>query len=202
MTINKDEFISFLEEYLLEEEAKELNIKITGELEEDYPLIDSPQKANYFLNLALKAKEEIDTINELCDKEIEKIIKRINEYREKQIKPVEKQYEYYEKLLRNYTMKELDLSNKRSVKLPYGTLSLRKQQPKWDYGNEKELIEYLKQYEDSNLLNKKEVITIDKKLLKEIAINNGDNVSIQLGEDNIVLPGIQVIEQEDKFSIK
>ena len=49
MSINKDEFLDFLEDYLMEEEAKELEIKITGEEEQDAPLIDSMQKANYFL---------------------------------------------------------------------------------------------------------------------------------------------------------
>ena len=51
MSINKDEFVSFLEDFLLEEEAKELEVKITGEEEQDAPMINSMQKANYFLKL-------------------------------------------------------------------------------------------------------------------------------------------------------
>ena len=48
MSINRDEFVDFLEDYLLEEEAKELEIMITGDEEEDAPAINSLQKANYF----------------------------------------------------------------------------------------------------------------------------------------------------------
>ena len=51
MSINKDEFVDFLENYLMEEEAKELEITITGDEAQDAPMIDSRDKANYFLKL-------------------------------------------------------------------------------------------------------------------------------------------------------
>ncbi len=199
MSINENEFISFLEDYLMEEEAKELEIKITEKEDQDGPLIDSMQKANYFLKLVSNIKEDIDSINMLCDGEIEKTIEKVNIYRDSQIKPLANQMEYYEKLLKNFAEKELEDSKKRSVKLPYGTLSMKKQQPKWDYGDEKELIEWLKENELKSVINEKITHSIDKKSLKDAVMISPDNNVILDGK---VLPGVQVIDQEDKFIIK
>ena len=48
MTMERDSFINDLENYLMEEEAKELELVVTGDIEQDAPIINSPQKANYF----------------------------------------------------------------------------------------------------------------------------------------------------------
>lgn len=199
MSINKDEFIGFLEDYLMEEEAKELEIKIAETEEQSGPLIDSMQKANYFLKLVSKIQEDIDSINMLCDGEIEKTIERVNAYRNSQIKPLANQKEYYANLLKNFAEKELEDSKKRSVKLPYGTLSIKKQQPKWDYGDEAELLQWLKTNELQCVINEKISHSIDKKSLKDQVIVAPDNTVMLNGK---VLPGIQVIEQADKFTIK
>lgn len=199
MSINKDEFIDFLEEYLMEEEAKDLEIKITGEEEQDGPLIDSMQKASYFVKLISKIKEDIEQINFLCNGEIEKVTERVNEYRNSMVQPLENQIAYYSKLLQNFTEKELEGSKKRSIKLPYGTLSMKKQQPKWEYGDEKELVKWLQENELDDLLNKKETYSIDKKNLKEkVTINSDCGVSIN-GKN---IPNVDVVNQEDKFVIK
>ena len=183
MSINKDEFLDFLEDYLMEEEAKELEIKITGEEEQDAPLIDSMQKANYFLKLVSKIKEDIDSINEMCDSEIEKVTNRVNHYREAKIKPLANQIAYYEKLLKNYTQHELEVSNKRSIKLPYGTLSMKKQQPKWEYGDEKELIAWIQDNGYDSILNEKITCSLDKKLLKSAAFVTEEGVQIKTGDE-------------------
>ena len=202
MSINKDEFLDFLEDYLMEEEAKELEIKITGEEEQDAPLIDSMQKANYFLKLVSKIKEDIDSINEMCDSEIEKVTNRVNHYREAKIKPLVNQIAYYEKLLKNYTQHELEVSNKRSIKLPYGTLSMKKQQPKWEYGDEKELIAWIQDNGYNSILNEKITCSLDKKLLKSAAFVTEEGVQIKIGDEIVILPGVNVTQQEDKFTIK
>lgn len=77
MSINKDEFTSYLEDFLLNEEAKELEIKITGEEEADAPMINSLQKANYFLKLVKNIDEDIATMEDLSNEEINKTIERI-----------------------------------------------------------------------------------------------------------------------------
>lgn len=203
MSINKNEFIDFLEDYLMEEEAKELEIKITGEEEQDGPLIDSIQKANYFVKLVSKIKEDIDSINLLCNEEIEKVTDKINAYRQSQIKPLENQMAYYSKLLQNFTEKELADSNKRSIKLPYGTLSMKKQQPKWEYGDEKELVKLLKENNLDNLVSEKVTYSLDKKTFKDVVIVTDNGVVLSKEDKTFIpLPGVTVVDQGDKFTIK
>lgn len=203
MSVKRDEFLDFLEDYLMEEEAKELEIKITGEEEEDGPLIDSIQKANYFVKLVSKIKEDIDSINLLCNEEIEKVTDKINVYRQSQIKPLENQMAYYSKLLQNFTEKELADSNKRSIKLPYGTLSMKKQQPKWEYGDEKELVKLLQENNLNNLISEKVTHSLDKKSFKDfVAVTDNGVVLITEDKAIIPLPGVAVVQQDDKFTIK
>ena len=73
MTIKRDEFVDFLEDYLLEEEAQELEIMITGDEEEDAPAINSLQKANYFLKLVKNIDEDVQMIETLCAEEVKKV---------------------------------------------------------------------------------------------------------------------------------
>lgn len=204
MSINKDEFVDFLEDYLMEEEAKELEIQITGEEEQDGPLIDSIQKANYFVKVIAAIKKDIEDINLLCNGEIEKVTARVNEYRGSVIQPLENQIGYYEKLLQNFTERELEGSRKRSIKLPYGTLSMKKQQPKWDYGDEKELIKWLQENKCESLLTEKTTHSLDKKCLKDIVdvTNDGVLLTIPGEKEPLVIPGVSVVEQADKFTIK
>lgn len=136
MSINRDEFTNFIDEFLMQEEAKELQIKITGEEEKDAPMIDSMQKANYFLKLVKNIEADMKVINELCDEEIKKTTDRVNAYREAQLLPLARTINYYSKLLQNYAENQLIDSKKRSVKLPNGTLSISKQAPTYDYEDE------------------------------------------------------------------
>lgn len=196
MSINKDEFVDFLENYLMEEEAKELEITITGDEAQDAPMIDSRDKANYFLKLMNNIKEDIDSINSICDAEIEKITKRVNEYREMQLTSLVKQYEYYKKILRNFTEYELSNSKKKSVPLAYGTLSIKKQQDKWEYDEEK-LLNWFKEH-NPELINKKVTESVDKKQLKSLSSKSGEVAML----NGVPVEGVTIIPQPDKFDVK
>ena len=196
MSINKDEFVDFLENYLMEEEAKELEITITGDEAQDAPMIDSRDKANYFLKLMNNIKEDIDSINSICDAEIEKTTKRVNEYREMQLTSLVKQYEYYKKILKNFTEYELSNSKKKSVPLSYGTLSIKKQQDKWEYDEEK-LLNWFKEH-NPELINKKVTESVDKKQLKSLSSKSGEVAML----NGVPVEGVTIIPQPDKFDVK
>lgn len=196
MSINKDEFVDFLENYLMEEEAKELEITITGDEAQDAPMIDSRDKANYFLKLMNNIKEDIDSINAICDAEIEKTTKRVNEYRESQLHTLVKQYEYYKKILKNFTEHELANSKKKSVPLAYGTLSIKKQQDKWEYDEEK-LLSWFKEH-NPELINTKVTESVDKKQLKSLSSKNGEVAML----NGVPVEGVTIIAQPDKFDVK
>ena len=180
----------------MEEEAKELEITITGDEAQDAPMIDSRVKANYFLKLMNNIKEDIDSINSICDAEIEKTTKRVNEYREMQLTSLVKQYEYYKKILRNFTEYELSNSKKKSVPLAYGTLSIKKQQDKWEYDEEK-LLNWFKEH-NPELINKKVTESVDKKQLKSLSSKSGEVAML----NGVPVEGVTIIPQPDKFDVK
>lgn len=190
--INKDDFINSLEEFLLEEESSELGIKYNEEQES--PIIDSPEKANFFLKLFKNIQLDIDNINELCDQEIKKNTERINKYREDQLKPLVRSLNNYKDLLKNYT--EHNIVKSKTIKLPYGTLSLVKEK-KYDYGDEKDLQEWLinntPEFIKTVLENK-----IDKVKLKKNSEITAEGGLIANGK---IIPGVKV-EQKDNLRIK
>lgn len=197
MSINKDEFVDFLEDYLLQEEAKELEIMITGDEEEDAPMINSMQKANYFLKLVKNIDQDILDIDALCAEEIKKTTERINNYKIAQIEPLLKQRDYFVRLLKNFTEHELANSTKKSIKLPSGTLAMTKQQPLWEYEDDS-IIKFLIANNGNNYVSTKIEEKIDKVAFKKaVKIENGIPKF-----NGIEIPGLSVTERENKFTVK
>lgn len=198
MSINKDEFINFMEDFLIEDEAKELGIKITGE-EEELPKINSLQQANFYVKLVKSIDEDINNIELLCKEELQKYQDRISRYKSSQIEPLLRQREYFSNLLKNYTEHELADSKKRSIKLPNGTLALTKQLPIWEYEDEDSIIETLKSIKCNDLINVKVEESINKKeLKKETVIDENGRVLVNGYE----IPGITITKRDDKFTVK
>lgn len=197
--IKVDNFIDELEDFLLEEEAKDLALIVTGEEDQDSAAIDSPQKANYFLKVVKSTQDDIDLINALCDEEIKKHTERVNAYRLDQIRPLSNHKEYVSKLLRNYTEHMLLDSKKKSVKLPNGTLAMTKQQPAWDYDDDV-IIKFLKELKRDDLYTIEMKEKLNKSDFKKaFKFNDDGEVSI---EDGTIVPGVKVTTKEDKFTIK
>ena len=198
MSINKDEFINFMEDFLIEDEAKELGIKIAGE-EEEAPKINSLQQSNFYLKLVKSIYEDVASVEELCKEEIKKHEERIAKYKSSQIEPLLRQREYFIGLLKNYTEHELADSKKRSIKLPNGTLSLSKQQPVWEYEDEDSIIETLKALKYDEFINVKVEESINKKELKKATVVDEEGNVLAYGHK---LSGITVTQREDKFTVK
>lgn len=191
------DFIKDLNEFRNAKEAEELAIKLSGDLGLDKSIIDTPAKANYFLKLLKDMYEEIDQINMFADEELQRVTRQINEYREQQIKSLNGQVTYFETMLRDYTIREIQNSKKKSVKLPYGTLQLKKTPAKYVYDDQlatEFLIANMPEY-----IKKKETISIDKAELKKVSTINENGEMVVNGQ---VIPGTSVIEQEDSFSVK
>ena len=198
MSINRDEFTNFIDEFLMQEEAKELQIKITGEEEKDAPMIDSMQKANYFLKLVKNIEADMKVINELCDEEIKKTTDRVNAYKEAQLLPLARTINYYSKLLQNYAENQLIDSKKRSVKLPNGTLSISKQAPTYDYEDET-IMDWLLQNKIEKYITTKIENKLDKREFKKaIELDDEGNAIIE----GKVIPGLTITPKEDKFTIR
>lgn len=197
MTIKRDEFVDFLEDYLLEEEAQELEIMITGDEEEDAPAINSLQKANYFLKLVKNIDEDVQMIETLCAEEIKKVTERINNYKMAQIEPLLRDRDYFVRLLKNFTENQLADGKKKSIKLPNGTLAMTKQQPLWEYEDDS-IIRFLIANNGNDFVHTKIEEKIDKVALKK-AVKIENNVAKFNG---VEIPGLTVTEREDKFTVR
>jgi hypothetical protein len=194
--MNPEDFLKELNEYMQAADAKELELKITGDLEEDQHIIDNPSKANYFLKILKRVEEDMAKINELADIELERTKNRIEEFRAGNLKGLVTQKHYYEQILMDYAKRETEGKKTKSVKLPYGTLSLRKVAPKFIYDDEV-LVEWAKKNAPS-LITVKTAEAVDKKEFKSIGqIENG---TFKLAGEEV--PGVQIVEQEDSFTVK
>ena len=114
------------------------------------------------------------------------------------ISNIEKKEEYFINILKKFLLGEINGKKTKSVKLPYGTLSIKKSKDKYIYENEKETLKILKQLNNEELINTKISQSINKKALKSICEIRDGNVYI----NGILIPDIKIEKQEDKFEIK
>lgn len=144
-------------------------------------------------------KKEIDAI---IEKQIAPFMEKIEKIKmwghEAKFEYEEKQAYYsnhLEQYLRSEVAKQMEAGKnpKKTLSLPYGKISLKKQQPKFEK-DEKALFEYAK---TAGFVRVKE--ETDWMELKKNCVVAGGKLYDQSGE---AVPGITVIEQGEKFEIK
>lgn len=130
--------------------------------------------------------------NLLAQKEIERIENWLNG----ELNKLEGQESFFNGLLTEYALEQRKENPKFKLSSPYGKVSFRKQQPKWNYEDEK-VLQYLKDNDYKNLIRIKE--EINKADLKKAAIiYEGNAVDPATGE---VIPGILIEEQPEALKI-
>ena len=191
---NEDDFLADLNQAIKEEEEKALDIDYQ---EEDNELIKNQAQANYFCKVIAELREDKNKKNELIDQEIQRIKNHYEQFRLKQNNEIDRKIEFLERCLKSFAIKELEGSKKKSIKLPYGTLSFKKQQDKYEYSEEL-IMDWLKNNNYTKYINTKTIESVDKKALKkESHVCNG-----YLFIDNNKVDGVTVTKQDDKFEIK
>ena len=198
MELNKDDLLmDELEQFMLAAEIEELKVKLAGDTEEDGTLlVKNKSDADFYLRQINKLKQQKEEINEFVDQEIERQLRLYQEYREDRMRPLDNQIAFYENALKTFAMNEYAETNKKTIKLPNGTLAIKKQQPKYIYKDE-QVLEYLQENNYKDYIRTK--AEVNKKDLKKNAIVNNNN---ELVIDGKVVPGVVVIPQEDKFEVK
>lgn len=191
--MHKD-FMNELEDFMLTAELEELNIKLE---EDDIRLeIKNKSEADFIIKQVNKLRQEKEEINKFVDQEIERQMKLYEEYRQSRLRPLDSQIAYYEESLKTFTLNEYNETGKKTIKLPNGSIGIKKQQPKYVY-NDAEVLEFLQQNELNEYIRMKP--ELNKKDLKKNAVVNSNN---ELLINNQVVPGVVVIPQEDKFEVK
>lgn len=195
--LNENEFIKDLNEAIANMEAEELDVKMTGDEDTDRELIQNPQQADYFCKVIKELREERDKVNELINQELERVNKHYEMYRTQHLNKIDGQINYFSRMLESYATKELQDSKKRSIKLPYGTLSIKKQQDKYEYDDE-QILKWLKHNKQDKYIKVKTEETVDKKNLKKEGFAHNGKLYI----DDVPVEGIVVTKQPDKFEVK
>lgn len=198
MELNKDDLLmDELEQFMLAAEIEELKVKLAGDTEEDGTLlVKNKSDADFYLRQINKLKQQKEEINEFVDQEIERQLRLYQEYREDRMRPLDNQIAFYENALKTFAMNEYAETNKKTIKLPNGTLAIKKQQPKYVYDDE-QVLEFLQENNYKDYIRTK--AEVNKKDLKKNATVNNNN---ELVIDGKVVPGVTVIPQEDKFEVK
>jgi len=131
--------------------------------------------ADYLLGKVAELDKQIDEIDESADIQMQ----RIREWQESRIASIEKQKQYFLPSLHAYILS----TEKKTVKLVNGVLSIRKRQPKLEIIDE-EII-------PNQFINVKEVSSIDKSGIKAHIKSTGE-----------IPEGVDYIQQDDKFGYK
>ena len=194
---NTEDFIKNLNESISKMEAEELNINVTGNEKSDREIIQNPQQANYFCKVVNELREERAKTEELINQELERVQREYEAYKTKEFNRIDGQIQYFSGLLESYATKELQNSKKRSIKLPHGTLSIKKQQDKYDY-DEDTIIECLKKNKQDKFIKVQTVETVNKKDLKKEGFSHNGKLYL----DNVEVKGVVITAQPDKFEVK
>ena len=197
MSKDKDElFMDELEQFMLKAEVEELKVKLAEDVEEDGTLlVKNNSDADFYLRQINKLKEQKEEINKFVDQELERQMRLYQQYREDRMRPLDNQIAFYEEALRTFAMNEYAETNKKTIKLPNGTLSIRKQPPKYIY-NDEEVLSFLKENNLNDYIRVKEEVN-KKDLKKATQINNNNQMII----DGKEVPGVVVVPQDDKFEV-
>ena len=147
--------------------------------------------ANWAFRKLAAIERKRNEIKELANKEIE----RIRQWQEQEEKGLNNSKEFFEGLLTEYFVRQKEVDPKFKLSTPYGKVSSRKQQPKWNYEDEK-VLNWLKE-------NDKELIRVkyepDKREIKKKYEVVGNTV---VTEDGEIVEGITVEERPDSINIK
>lgn len=147
--------------------------------------------ANWCFRKLKAIEDKKREIKYLADKERT----RISEWEKEELKAFKSSTGYFEMLLEDYYREIRQVDPKAKLSTPYGKVTSRKQQPKWNY-NEEETLGWLRQ-NDTELIRVKE--EVDKAELKKKYQVMGTNV---VTEDGEIVEGITIENREDTISIK
>lgn len=146
--------------------------------------IEDKSQAAWALRKMSKIKAEMDENIMTAQAEME----RIASWRDEENEKLERSISFFENLLYEYFVQLRDEDPKlKTMKLPHGTLKMRKQQPQYEY-DEDVLLPWAKE-------NLPEAV-----VTKESVAKNPVKKHIQ--ETGETVPGVTIIERPEKFSVE
>ncbi|MCM3208527.1 host-nuclease inhibitor Gam family protein [Paenibacillus illinoisensis] len=156
--------------------------------------VDSLDSANWVMRKLVALESKRKEVNGLADAEAY----RIESYRKTELDKLQRDEDYFRGLLGVYANEQREKDPKfKSIKTPYGSVSFKKQQPKWNY-NDKTLLSWLDENGYDHLIRIKwEPVKTDLK--KEFKLHQDGFVVDANGER---VEGIEVEFRGDEVVIK
>lgn len=177
---------------LFEMELQEIDEIIEdGTQEKERFKIENLEAANWAFRKLAAIERKRGEIKELADKETE----RIKEWQEQEEKGLNNSKEFFEGLLTEYFIRQREVDPKFKISTPYGKVSSRKQQPKWNYDNDK-VLNWLKENDTELIRIKEEINKVELKKKYQIV---GNEV---VTEDGEIVEGITIENRPDSINIK
>lgn len=158
--------------------------------------IHNADEANIFIKRYKDTLKQICNIEKTSEEALLKYSEKVNAWKESCLNPLKNKQQYYETLLQQYTSEQLKNSNKKSLKLIEGTIGFRNNPVKFNYDDEKSIINWLEQNNKSDYL--KSTVSINKDMLKKA----GNIEDMKFYIDNKEVPGISLSQKEKTFIIK
>jgi hypothetical protein len=186
-------FLLDLKDFMDEQEVVELSVHVSDEAFQ----ISSNEQANFFLRKLDDLRNEAIQIELAASSELKRLAEKVNLWKDQELEKSAIAEKRILDLLEIYAASELEGTTKKSIKLPFGTLSFKKQQLKYDY-DDKVLTEFLES--DPNF---KEKFINYKPSPKKVELKKEAKVvDGKIFIDSVEILGVQVSEQPDKFDAK
>jgi DNA primase catalytic subunit len=168
---------------------------LTQDMEREGFRIENDEQATWALKKLKDVEEEIAKVNKTAEDNIE----RIKVWQETQVNAQQRSKEYFTNLLMEYHMAlyEED-SDKKTIHLPYGDLTVRKQQTEFVKDDETFNTFVKMNYPEYVVQEVKEKISWGE-FKKRLAVN-GENVYDKETGEQII--GVTAVERAEKFDIK
>lgn len=156
--------------------------------------VETPEQANWALRKIRALQAKINEARELAQAEVD----RINQWLSDETGKAEDSIAFFTSLLEEYHRAELERDPKaKTIKLPYGQLQMRAQQPEY-IRNDELLRPWVEQNKPEFLIP--QPAKLDWAGLKKvIAITGATTIDPETGES---IPGLVIEQREPKFSVK
>lgn len=189
-----NDLLKDLQQAIDEMELNDLNIN----KEDTSYRIQNRSQADYFIRKYRELVENEAEVNQVADDSIRDYKERVEAWRKDRLDTIERSKQFMQGLLKDFAMRDLEGTGKKSIKLPMGSIGFSKQQPEYSYDEEK-VIAFLKAKNlDADYVKTRVSETIDKATLKKAGSINGTSLFI----NDMPVEGVIVTEREDKFVIR
>ena len=190
MSLEQEQLTRELLDFIDEEETDELDIK-----DKQIQKIENTNQANYYVKKLKEIQEQKEDITETCQRQIRSYTEKVNAWQERMFSNLDNEENYYNNLLKDYALEQLEGTKKKTLKLIEGTLSFRKTQPKYTY-DEDNAIQFIENTDLPYLKTKATLELNDLDLTYEIKDDN------QLYINGVKIGTAQVKKSIDKTKLK